>query len=110
MTEQTTSEHELPERIRVENIEETEQFQRLGLTASEPTKAATARTLALILIWTFAGVLMLCFGIGIYILRKAAAVDDKTLTASTEFLKVSSSIFSPLLAFILGYYFSKREE
>lgn len=105
-----TPEHEPPERVRVENIEETEQYQRLGLSAAEPSKAATARTLALILIGTFGGVLMLSFGIGAYILYRANGIDDKTLTASTEFLKVTSSIFSPLLAFVLGYYFSKREE
>ena len=97
--------------VRVENIEETDQFHKLRfLRASEPSKAATARVLALILTVSFAGVLLLSFSVGVYILRKAPAIDDKTLAAATEFLKVTSAIFSPLLAFILGYYFSKRED
>jgi hypothetical protein len=89
-------------------IEETDQFRKLRL--NEPTKAATARTLALILIWTFAAALGLSLVIGVFVLWKANAIDDKTLAASTEFLKAISSVFTPLLAFVLGFYFSKREE
>lgn len=94
--------------IPVENIEQTEQFKRLRL--KEPTKEATARTLAMVLIWGFAVAVLCCFVIGFYVLAKSSTIDDKSLAASTEFLKVTSSIFAPLLAFVLGYYFSKREE
>lgn len=92
----------------VENIEQTEQFKILRV--QEPTREATARTLAMVLIWGFAVAVLCCFGIGFYVLAKSPAIDDKSLAASTEFLKVTSSIFAPLLAFVLGYYFSKREE
>jgi len=37
--------------LTIENIEQTDQFRRLGVR--EPSKAATARSLALILTWTF---------------------------------------------------------
>ena len=94
--------------IPVENIDQTEQFKRLRL--KEPTKEATARTLAVVLVWGFAVAVLCCFGIGFYVLAKSPAIDDKSLAASTEFLKVTSSIFAPLLAFVLGYYFSKRED
>jgi hypothetical protein len=50
------------------------------------------------------------FAIGAYVLFRSSAIDDKSLAASTEFVKVISSIFSPLLAFVLGYYFGKKEE
>ena len=96
------------ERLVVQKIEETDQFRRLRL--HETIKVATARTLALILICTFAGVIGLSLFIGVFILSKSNSIDDKALTASTEFLKVTSSVFSPLLAFVLGFYFSKREE
>ena len=66
--------------------------------------------MALILMWTFAAVLVFSLVVGVYVLQKSNTIDDKTLAASTEFLRVSSSIFTPLLAFVLGYYFSKREE
>ncbi len=89
-------------------IAETEQFRRFGVEG--PIREVTARTLALILIWTFAGVLLCSLLIGTYVLWKSGNIDDKTLTAATEFLKVTSAIFAPLLAFVLGYYFSKREE
>lgn len=94
--------------IPVQNIEQTDQFKRLQLM--EPSREATARTLAIVLMWSFAGALLCSFSIGIYVLAKSPAFDDKALAASTEFLKVTSSIFAPLLAFVLGYYFSKREE
>jgi len=96
--------HDIP----IENIEQTEQFRRLRL--KEPTKEATARTLAVVLIWGFAVAVLCCLGIGFYVLAKSPAIDEKSLAASTEFLKVTSSIFAPLLAFVLGYYFSKRED
>jgi hypothetical protein len=94
--------------IPVENIDQTEQFKRLRL--QEPTKEATARTLAIVLVWAFAITVTCCLGFGFYVLAKSPAIDDKSLAASTEFLKVISSIFSPLLAFVLGYYFSRRDE
>ncbi|MGO9273792.1 MAG: hypothetical protein ACLQOO_26730 [Terriglobia bacterium] len=94
--------------IPIENIEQTDQFKRLKLR--EPTKEATARTLAMVLVWSFAAALLCSFVIGTYVLAKSPAVDDKSLAASTEFIKVTSSIFTPLLAFVLGYYFSKRQE
>ena len=94
--------------LTIENIEQTDQFRRLGVR--EPSKAATARSLALILTWTFTGLLGISVVVGLIILWRSPTIDDKTLAASSEFLKVTSSIFSPLLAFVLGYYFSKREE
>lgn len=94
--------------IPVENIEQTAQFKRLGI--KEPIREATARTLAMVLVWSFATAVLLCFVVGFYILAKSPSIDDKSLAASTEFFKVTSSIFAPLLAFVLGYYFSKREE
>jgi hypothetical protein len=94
--------------LTIENIEQTDQFRRLGVR--EPSKAATARSLALILTWTFTGLLVISVVVGLIILWRSPTIDDKTLAASSEFLKVTSSIFSPLLAFVLGYYFSKREE
>jgi uncharacterized BrkB/YihY/UPF0761 family membrane protein len=97
-------------RVPVERIEESSEFERLHLTAVEPSKAATARLLALILIWTFAVVLLISLGIGCYVLNRSTAIDDKVLAGSLEFVKATSSIFTPLLAFVLGYYFSKREE
>lgn len=97
-------EHDIP----VENIEETEQFKRLRVRS--PHKEATARTLAIVLVWSFAVALLCSLGIGVYVLVRAPTLDDKSLAASTEFVKVISAIFAPLLAFVLGYYFSKREE
>jgi len=96
--------------IKKENIDDTELFQRLGVQAVEPSKSATARTIALTLVWTFAGFLTFSFLLGLYILKRAPNIDEKTVSMSMEFLKVSSTLFSPLLAFVLGYYFSKREE
>jgi hypothetical protein len=96
------------QQIPVENIEQTAQFKRLRL--KEPTKEATARTVAIVLVWSFAVAFLCSLGIGVYVLVRSPALDDKSLAASTEFVKVTSSIFAPLLAFVLGYYFSKREE
>ncbi len=98
------------ENVLIENIEETAEFKRLGVTAMEPSKAATARMLALILTLTFSTLLSFSFLMAWYVLRRSAQIDDKTLGASTEFLKAIGSIFTPLLAFVLGYYFSKRED
>lgn len=94
--------------IPVEIIDQTEQFRRLRV--KEPTKEATARTLAMVLVWGFVVAVVLCLTFGFYLLVKSPSIDEKSLAASTEFLKVTSSIFAPLLAFVLGYYFSKREE
>lgn len=96
--------------VKKENIDETEQFKRLGVRAVEPSKAATARTIALTVVWTFTGFLTFSFAIGIYILKRSPSIDEKSVSMAMEFLKVSTTLFSPLLAFVLGYYFSKREE
>lgn len=46
--------------IPVENIEQTQQFRRLRL--KEHTKEATARTVAIVLVWSFAVALLCSFG------------------------------------------------
>ena len=89
-------------------IDRTEPFRRLGVR--EPSKAATAHSLAMVIVWSFAVALILSFGTGFYVMYRSTAIDDKVLAASTEFMKATGSIFAPLLAFVLGYYFSKREE
>ena len=94
--------------IPVEVIDQTEQFRRLQL--KEPTKEATARTLAMVLVWGFVVAFVVCLAFGFYLLVKSPSLDEKSLAASTEFLKVTSSIFAPLLAFVLGYYFSRKED
>jgi len=94
--------------IPVEVIDQTEQFRRLRV--KEPTKEATARTVAIVLVWGFVMAVVVCLAFGFYLLAKSPAIDEKALAASTEFLKVTSSTFAPLLAFVLGYYFSKRED
>ncbi|PYT64503.1 MAG: hypothetical protein DMG35_00220 [Acidobacteria bacterium] len=96
--------------VKTENIDESEQFKRLGIKAVEPSKAATARTIALTLVWTFVGSLTASFLLGLYVIRKSGSVDDKTIGQALEFLKTSATLLSPLLAFVLGFYFSKREE
>jgi hypothetical protein len=96
--------------VKQENIDETEQFRQFGLRAVEPSKAATARMIALTVVWTFTGFLTFSFGIGLYILKRSPNIDEKSVSMAMEFLKVSTTLFSPLLAFVLGYYFSKREE
>ncbi|SRR6266481_7454760 len=96
--------------VKKENIDETELFRRLGVQAVEPSKAATARTIALTVVWTFTGFLTFSFFIGLYILKRSSIIDEKAVTMAMEFLKVSTTLFSPLLAFVLGYYFSRREE
>lgn len=65
------SEEEAQGPVRVERIEDTPQFKELKLTATEPSKAATARILALILMFSFAGVLIASFAIGTYILHRS---------------------------------------
>ncbi len=96
--------------IKKENIEDTELFRLLKIRAVEPSKAATARIIALILVCTFTGMTFLSYLVGLYILYKSGNLDEKVLSLATEFLKASGTIFTPLLAFVLGYYFSKREE
>ena len=91
-----------------EEVKRTELFQRLGVR--EPSKARTAHSLAMVIVWSFAVALMLSFGTGFYVMYRSTTIDDKVLAASTEFMKATGSIFAPLLAFVLGYYFSKREE
>jgi ABC-type nitrate/sulfonate/bicarbonate transport system permease component len=91
----------------VEAIDGAEPFQRLSVR--EPTKAATAHSLATVIVWSFAFALLLSFAIGFFVMYRSTAIDDKVLTASTEFLKTTGSIFAPLLAFVFGYYFSKKD-
>ena len=100
---------DFPETIPVETIEQSALFKRLGGVA-EPTRLATARLLALILLFGFVGALAASFLLGFYVLWGSNSFDEKTLTLATVFVKVTGSIFTPLLAFVLGFYFSKGEE
>jgi ABC-type nitrate/sulfonate/bicarbonate transport system permease component len=90
-----------------EEVKRSELFQRLGVR--EPSKASTAHSLATVIVWSFAFALLLSFAIGFFVMYRSTAIDDKVLTASTEFLKTTGSIFAPLLAFVFGYYFSKKD-
>jgi hypothetical protein len=98
------------DQVKQENIDQSEQYKKLGIKAVEPSKAATARTIALTLVATFVGSVLLSFVLAIFMLYKSPSLDEKTVSLSMEFLKASSTLLSPLLAFVLGFYFSKRED
>ncbi len=91
-----------------EAIKDTEQFQKLRF--DESPRERTAGILARILLWSFVGTLLVGFSFAFYVLHRCSSIDEKTITGSLEALKVAGSIFTPLLAFVLGYYFSKRED
>ena len=94
--------------IPVEVIEDTEQFRKLRFV--ESPKEHTAGVLARILVWSFVGTLLAGFMFGFYVLHRCSSMDEKTIAGSLEALKVVGSVFAPLLAFVLGYSFSKRED
>jgi polyferredoxin len=85
-----------------------------GVGEVSDVKETYARGIALIITWTFA-VSAIAILVGIYtILRNHPADAEALLTkAAMPILKEAgtflSSVFGPLLAFVLGYYFGERK-
>jgi hypothetical protein len=51
------------------------------------------------------------FIVGIYLLHRThGAVDQAAVEVSLAYLKAAGTLFTPLLGFILGYYFTRKEE
>jgi hypothetical protein len=76
-------------------------------------KEQHAIAIALIITWTFAVSACLIL-IGIYLILRRSPEDAKSLLASAApMLKEAgtflSSVFGPLLAFVLGYYFGEKK-
>ena len=104
-----------PEQLPKEWVEESDVYR--ALVVREPTwRERTASWVAYTVLLFFGGSLLIGFGLGFYILTRLLACtpgsppDEKAVNASLEYVKTVGGIFTPLLAFILGYYFTKKEE
>ncbi len=79
-------------------------------------KERYASWIALIITWTFTGVTVLCLA-GMFVLlvtERRDAAEAKTLLeagvpAFKEICVSLTSLFGPLLAFVLGYYFGEKK-
>lgn len=76
-------------------------------------KEQSASFIALIITWTFAASACLIL-VGIYLILRRNPDDAKSLlTSAAPMLKEAgsflSSVFGPLLAFVLGYYFGEKK-
>jgi len=97
---------ELPQ-VRVDDSETYRQ-----LAVREPTlRERTASRIAFSILVIFCISLLGSFTIGGYLLsRLSGAVDQSAIEVSLAYLKAVGALFTPLLGFILGYYFTKKEE
>lgn len=80
----------------------------------EPTwHERTASRVAYALLAIFGLTLIASFGMAffvLYIRPPGTQIDQSLVEMSMSYLKNTATIFGPLLAFILGYYFTKKEE
>jgi hypothetical protein len=85
----------------------------VGIGRIRDTKEESASNIALLITWTFsasAGLILF----GLYLVLRRTPADAKVLLeAATPILKEAgsflSSVFGPLLAFVLGYYFGEKK-
>ena len=84
------------------------------LSLREPTwHERTASRVAYALLAMFGVSLVVSFGMAFFVLRlhpSTSPVDQAFIELSMGYLKTTGTIFGPLLAFILGYYFTKKED
>lgn len=84
------------------------------LSLREPTwHERTASRVAFALLAMFGVSLVVSFGMAFFVLRlhpSGTPIDQAFIELSMGYLKITGTIFGPLLAFILGYYFTKKEE
>lgn len=80
----------------------------------EPTwHERTASRVAYALLAMFGLALVASFGMAFVVLHihpPGTQIDQSLVEMSMSYLKNTGTIFGPLLAFILGYYFTKKEE
>jgi hypothetical protein len=80
----------------------------------EPTwHERTASRVAYALLAMFGLALVASFGMGflvLYLRPPGTQIDQSLVEMSLEYLKHTGTIFGNLLAFILGYYFTKKED
>ncbi len=94
-----------------ERLEESEVYRHL--LVHEPSwRERTASRLAYAILGLFGLSLAVSFAVGFYLLAYSAVrpPDEKIVEASLAYVKATGTIFTPLLAFILGFYFTKRED
>jgi hypothetical protein len=85
--------------------------EQYGFTVEQPSwRELTASRVAYAVLWMFGVALLVSFGFGFYVLSVSQRMDDQVVELSLAYLKTIGTIFGPLLAFILGYYFSKKED
>jgi hypothetical protein len=93
-------------------VDETDVYRDLSLR--EPTwHERTASRVAYVLLATFGTSVVVSFGMAFLVLHlrpSGTSVDRTLIEISMDYLKTTGTIFSPLLAFILGYYFTKKED
>ena len=91
-------------------VDDSETYRQL--TVREPTlRERTATKIAGSIIVLFGVSLVAAFAVGFYLLSTAkAAVDQPLIEVSLAYLKKTGTLFTPLLGFILGYYFTKKED
>jgi len=93
-------------------LDETEVYRDLSLR--EPTwHERTASRVAYALLAMFGVSLIVSFVMAFLVLHlrpTGASIDQAFIEVSMSYLKTTGTIFGPLLAFILGYYFTKKEE
>jgi ABC-type transport system involved in multi-copper enzyme maturation permease subunit len=97
------------QQIPKEKLEESRFYRELSV--KEPTwRERTASSIAYSILALFALSLLISFAYAFYVLVRSNSLDEKTVDASLAGLKAVAGVFTPLLAFILGYYFTKKEE
>lgn len=94
-----------------ERLDESEVYR--SLLVQEPTwRERTASRVAYAILVLFGVSLAVSFAFGFYVLACSPTrpPDDKVVEASLAYVKVTGGMFTPLLAFILGFYFTRKEE
>ena len=81
------------------------------LSLREPThRERTASYVAFVVLGIFCLSMLISLGIGTFLLtRSATPLSQEAVEASLAYLKSVGGTFTPLLGFILGYYFTKKE-
>lgn len=87
-------------------------------TKDVPSKEGSARSIAIYIVMTFAGTLGLLIVLGFTLLiwlrwapDKADLIFSKAVIPFTEKIATfATTVFGPLLAFILGYYFGEKSQ
>lgn len=82
----------------------------------EEMRETSAKTVALVLVWSFAGTILLTIALACIVTaisrgssETAKVFTDTFITLFEALGKFVSPVFGPLLAFVLGYYFSKEK-